>query len=342
MRLTMKRTIFLVLIIICFSFYGCSDTETERKEGSTELPDNKDTLSEAVADNISPTCTVESSTSNQPEEEKEMSVTWKLIKTIQPSEKKFSCRMAGFLNNTFGISTAQYGVLNYTADGGETWSRCNNHSDCIAGLEIIDEKNAFITANYSEVRVTNDGGVNWNKIPNYGNMMNEHCRYLSFIDPLTGWIANLKEVGFTKDGGKSWTNIAVPEAIQKISSLWLSSTEEGYILSSDGKLYSTTDGGEAWTEKNLNIQGLSVLVCPTAALNITDNDHIRAIAFIKEKQGFYYFESEDGGNTWNKEELLLEGGEGYINYSRDGKTVTLTEAETKTIRVYELNSQELK
>jgi photosystem II stability/assembly factor-like uncharacterized protein len=171
-------------------------------------------------------------------------------------------------------------------------------------------------------------------------MKNEHCRYLSFIDPLTGWIANLKEVGFTKDGGKSWTNIAVPEAIQMISSLWLSSTEEGYILSSDGKLYSTTDGGGSWTDKNLNIQGLSVKVCPTAALNITDKDHIRVIAFIEEKQGFYYFESEDGGNTWNKNELLLERGEGYINYSRDGKTVTLTEAETKTIRVYQINSQE--
>ncbi len=261
---------------------------------------------------------------------------WKLVKEIDPSKKMIQSRFTGFYNDKFGIATYRYGTLRYTQDGGETWKMGNNKSDCIAGLDIIDEKNAVITANYSEVRVSSDGGANWAEVPNFGDMANEHCRYASFIDQNIGWIANRKEIGATTDGGKSWSNVQAPEGLSDISAIWLSNPEEGYILSTDGKLYATTDGGKGWTEKALGITGLTILVCPTAVLHAEDAQNFQIVAYLENAadKGYFYMSTKDGGATWERKELLAEGGPGFIYLNRDSSLLTISAEKDKIIRLY--------
>jgi photosystem II stability/assembly factor-like uncharacterized protein len=263
-------------------------------------------------------------------------ISWKQIKEIVPSEKKIKNRFAGFYNENFGISTYQYGILSYTADGGENWTTGINKSDCIAGLEIMDENNAIISANYSEVRVSNDGGVNWKEVPKFGDMKNEHCRYLSFIDPNTGWIANRKEIGYTSDGGQTWESINVPENLSDIGAIWLSSKAEGYILSTDDKLYGTTDAGETWSEKELGIGGAWLLVCPAATLHVKDQNSFQVVAYqeSEDKKGYYYYSTADSGDSWKKE-LVVEGNPGFIYLNRKGTLLTISDDSGKRIRVFQ-------
>ncbi len=331
--------ILMVLLICCMSFVGCNNTtkKNEQKEKETSnvnvteacTPDSDgDTKEKEEADDAN----------SEPEigkEELKETISWEQIKEINPHEKNIKNRFTGFFNENLGIATYQHGRVFYTNDGGETWTAGNNTSNCIAGLDIIDEKNAFMTANYSEVRISNDGGVNWTSVPEFGDMKNEHCRFVSFIDQNTGWIANKKEVGYTKDAGQTWESITVPQSLSEICAIWLSSTTEGYILSVDAILYATTDGGKTWTEKDLGLKGLMVLVCPTVAIHFDDHQNFQMVAYLKNdtEKGFYYLSTEDGGDSWAKKELVSEEGPGYTYLNRDSSLLTISD-KTSTIHVY--------
>jgi photosystem II stability/assembly factor-like uncharacterized protein len=330
MRIKSRILITVLAILFCFSMQGC-DRKVNNK---TAEPNSKATEYSIKPSSFGSKSTDCNKKTPNPSNKAVDSGPWKILNTIEPIG--FSCRMAGFLNEKFGITTAMYGEVHYTTDGGENWPSGNNISDCIAGLEIIDDKTAYMSANYSEVRVTRDGGINWRDVANFGDMVNEHCRYLSFIDSEKGWIANKKEIGFTEDGGKVWKNITVPGNVADISAINLKTVDEGYILSSDGKLFLTLNGGKSWDEKNLGITGFKVLVCPTAALHISDNKKFEIVAYLEGEgqKGYYFITTSDGGNTWNQKKLIEEGGPGYINLSRNGKVLTITDAETKIIKVY--------
>ncbi len=343
MKLRINLTGILTMFLLCCFLTGCQK-EVSGSTQTGEITVNSDvtvnpTVTEACqldseGSDVKADSAIDKSETGDDAMNTERS--WKPIKEIKPSEKKLKNRYAGFLNDKFGISTYQYGILSYTVDGGETWTRGTNQSDCIAGLEIMDEKNAIISANYSEVRVSNDGGVKWNKMPNFGDMKNEHCRYLSFIDPNTGWIANRKEIGYTTDGGQTWESINVPQNLSDIGAIWLSSKTEGYILSTDDKLYRTTDAGKTWSEKELGLGGAWLLVCPAATLHVNDQKNFQVVAYheSENKKGYYYYSTVDGGDSW-EEELVVEGNPGYIYLNREGTLMTISDDGGKIIRVFQ-------
>ncbi len=313
MKLRFGLSVIVLALVLCCTLQGCKNQNDE------EVKTEKEAVSNSAVTEIS------------------KSLSWELVKEVDPGEKGFQSRFTGFFNDSFGISTYQFGVLHYTVDGGETWTPGTNKSDCIAGLEIIDENNAYIAANYSEVRASVDGGASWEELPKFGDMKNEHCRYLSFIDRNTGWIANRKEIGYTTDGGQLWKSLEVPQSLSDISAIWLSSKTEGYLLSTEGKLYQTLDEGIVWTEKDLGIKGLKLLVCPTVELHVDDPQTFQIVAFLEneEDKGYYYLSTVDGGDSWVKNELIVEGGPGFIYLNREGTLLTLSDAKDKTIKVFQ-------
>ncbi|NLL77925.1 MAG: hypothetical protein GX235_11895 [Clostridiales bacterium] len=341
----MKLKVFLLLGIIISTLCGCAARE-ESKETSNQAAVEQEAAVEPEATvepeaMVEPEATVEPEVVVEPESIADLS--WALKKEIDPMEKKMESRYVGFFNENLAISTYQHGVLHYTTDGGELWSLGSNSTACITGLDIIDDKVAYIAANYSQVATTSNGGKTWSRLPDFGNMANGHCRYLSFIDENTGWIANRKDLGFTKDGGKSWETVSIPEGILEISAIWLSSATKGYILSSKGTLYKTTDGGLTWTEKDLKIEGFKRMDCPTMAFRIAGEKTLQVVAYLEKgkEKGYYYFYSDDGGDTWKREDLVLEGGKGYVYLNREGTMLTISDMFLGKIQVYELvNSQQ--
>lgn len=343
MKLKVKSIAIVMTLVLCMLMQGCkkADTEavkTEKEKESTACTVTSQPEKESSNTNAAKEEIVETNKEAESGEVKMIKTeSWEQVKEINPADKHIRSRYAGFYNDNFGIITFQYGILYYTVDGGETWKVGKNKSDCIAGLEIIDEKNAIISANYSEVRISEDGGANWTEVPNFGDMANEHCRYLSFIDKNTGWIANRKEIGYTTDGGQSWVSVNAPQNISDISAIWLSSTTEGYVLSSDGKFFSTLDGGKTWMDKDLGIKGLQILVCPTAALRVENQQSFQIIAYLEngDQKGYYYLTTKDGGASWEKNELFAEGGPGFVYWNRENSLLTLSEQKDKIIRVFQ-------
>lgn len=343
-----KQILIILITILGIILCGCKKTVNSEAKADSEAGDEIlcDTKEADGSDTQAATGTAakdETAADVSDSKDNEDNVTnedisWELLKQISTSEKKITSRYVGFYNDSYGISTAKYGVMYYTEDGGETWKSCANNSACCAGLEIIDENNAFMSANYSQVRVTTDGAKHWGAKPNFGDMANEHCRYLSFIDANTGWIANKKEIGLTTDGGATWTHVNVPTNIRIISAIWLKSLEEGYILNNKGVLFSTSDGGATWSEKDLGLKGFQTMVCPTAVLHAEDAQNFQIITYLTGEgaDGCYYLSTSDGGDTWDKKELLFKGAYGFLHLNREGNVLTFTDSTDTDISVYQL------
>lgn len=237
-------------------------------------------------------------------------------------EAKHSTFYAGFLNDTQGITVSYAGEVHYTKDGGKTWPRAYNNSWCRFGLEILDEKTAWHCGNRGHVRMSTDGGESWEAVADFGDMEPDQCRFLSFIDAKTGWIAAPGRIAATTDGAQSWTEFDLPESSKNTAAINLRSVKDGYVLDVTGALFVTQDAGKTWSKRLVPLDGkLLTMKCPTAAMRFLDADHGTIV--VSNKGAVVAFATADGGKTWDKT-VVNDKLSGYLYLTRDGKTLTVT------------------
>jgi len=236
--------------------------------------------------------------------------------------------IAGFLDETFGITVGSAGEVHYTIDGGKTWPQAENSSLCRFGLEIVDEQLAWHCGNGGHVRVSTDGGRTWRTVADYGPNEPNHCRFLSFLGAETGWAATPYQLGATADGGVSWADVALPEGIQDIAAIALRTSTDGYLLDVAGNLFATEDGGESWSPLALGLipEGKELLLgssAPAAAMRFPDADRGLVALSLKGKEGaeIVTARTADGGQTWEYEGALATFGAPYL--TRDGTMLTI-------------------
>jgi photosystem II stability/assembly factor-like uncharacterized protein len=236
--------------------------------------------------------------------------------------------VAGFLDETFGITVGSAGEVHYTRDGGETWPQADNSSLCRFGLEIVDEQLAWHCGNGGHVRVSTDGGRTWQAVTDYGPNEPNHCRFLSFLDAKIGWAATPHQLGATADGGVSWADVALPEDIRDIAAIALRTSIDGYLLDVAGNLFVTEDGGDSWSllASGLIPEGKELLLgssAPAAATRFPDADRGLVALSLKGKEGvaIVTVHTADGGQTWGYEGALATFGAPYL--TRDGTMLTI-------------------
>jgi photosystem II stability/assembly factor-like uncharacterized protein len=158
----------------------------------------------------------------------------------------------------------------------------------------------------SHIVKTADGGESWINVSSYNN----HIVKIFFLDPLDGWAitqsntSNSVEYLFlkTEDGGKTFQVINKqimnsPSLIQmETTDLKIFDKNNGYVMIS-GKLLTTTDGGQKWSEINPN----------------TPNLFITKMCFINDHIGWI-----GGSGPINKDLTLGGGTDAYIYSTTDG------------------------
>jgi photosystem II stability/assembly factor-like uncharacterized protein len=247
---------------------------------------------------------------------------WKLVGR---SEIKHSCRYAAFMDDTFGIGAGCSGVIQYTSDGGKSWRSSYNPScsDCRYSLDLIDRKTAWQCGSGNRVGLTTDGGKNWKYVADFGWVAPDHCRFLSFIDAKTGWIASLTKLGATVNSGNQWSEILLPQNIKKIAAVTLQTAKLGYLIDTSGTLFTTQNGGETWSSRSLGLKGeeLPINNAPLAAIRFKDTNHGLVVIYRSNRQ-IWAFLTADGGLTWQRERVPTRHG-GFIYLAHDGKTLTI-------------------
>jgi photosystem II stability/assembly factor-like uncharacterized protein len=234
--------------------------------------------------------------------------------------------LVGFIDASTGIVVGEDGQNLYTHDGGQSWLEADNQSMGLYGLDIVDSQTAFACGTGSTIRVSTDGGVSWQEGSAFGGSFPTHCRFMSFIDPQTGWAATPASLGVTADRGASWATPQLPEGIGALASISLFAPGQGFILDVDGGLYATQDNGAIWSlAGRLPLDGnpIASLSYPLAAMRFRDADRGMVVvsAIIDGAGQVSAYQTVDGGVTWTQEAIPTTYGAPYL--SRDGRFLTM-------------------
>lgn len=75
----------------------------------------------------------------------------------------------------------------------------------------------------------------------------------------------------------------------------------------------------------------------SAVLHINDQQTFYIVAYLEKdnNKGYYYLSTIDGGDSWEKNEMIAEGGPGFIYLNREGTIMTISDENDKTIRVFQ-------
>lgn len=261
---------------------------------------------------------------------------WDLIKETQAPGLSDSY-FAGYYNEDFAISVGIHGLITYSNDGGQTWTKAQNESVCRYCLDILDENLAWCAGNGNQIRVTKDGGKTWQAVTDC--QLGAVHKSIDFIDDKTGWIANEFRIASTNDGGQNWRIIKPPRSLGKILSISIFSENCGYGLTSGGDLIYTDNGGENWKVSKVNelvkaANGGQIYACD---FNFYDGDNAEMVASVLNTEGcsVIFLKSRDGGITWETSPVSYPQTSlaSDIYFAGKGDFVTITNPD-KDMKVY--------
>lgn len=240
---------------------------------------------------------------------------------------------AEFLDEAFGVTVGDSSELDYTTDGGQTWSRAaDNTAQSRAGLDIVDERVIWLVGAGGRVWTSTDGGRNWqavSRLPYSG-----HVEFISFLDAHTGWAASAesKQLWATGDRGQTWEEIAVPKDAGDLVAIVLRTASDGYLLDSAGVLHITQDGGQSWSSQTVGLdldnESLTMtipILTPSVAVRFWDADCGMVVLGLSGggKSEVRAARTTDGGRTWERESVPVSIGQFYL--AHDGITLTVAD-----------------
>jgi hypothetical protein len=86
--------------------------------------------------------------------------------------------VAGFLNESFGVSVGSWGDVFRTVDGGKSWERGQNKSRWLWALDIWDERSIFCCGTGGSLGATHDGGTSWQPLGYPVEIKKVHAMFL--------------------------------------------------------------------------------------------------------------------------------------------------------------------
>jgi len=123
----------------------------------------------------------------------------------QPAERKQYAWVAGMMDST------GYGMILYSADGGETWVRQGQGSAALQNTNVsdiwaVDENNVWAVCSGNVVLKTLDGGQTWTRVPMLANSSGTNLMSVSIVNKTNIWISGSGGTVYNSvDNGITWT-----------------------------------------------------------------------------------------------------------------------------------------
>lgn len=261
--------------------------------------------------------------------------TWARLLGPDARDAGASYGASAFLDAKHGSMLNSRGELLSTADGGQTWTRQDFATTTLqpVSLQYISATEGWLVLG-GKLAHTTDGGTTWNS-PLVPSAMS-NLTGSRWLDAAHGWAwgtaspSGAPALFATADDGVTWTTLTVPANSYAVSSVLFTSATAGVLSNAyAGGIYTTTDGGQTWTQSmSASRQAVSGQVVPgngsdlwtiggtparstdggiTWTLTGLTNTQLSALAFTDATHGWavgrlgevYY--TIDGGLTWSSQ-----------------------------------------
>jgi photosystem II stability/assembly factor-like uncharacterized protein len=194
------------------------------------------------------------------------------------------------------------GKLVNTRNGGESWSTLPGAAvgGRFESVAFINQDHGMAVNHQGQLWNTSDGGQSWSAGMRLRTAKSDQWQFMSsdqmkFVDETRGWIVETFTVWRTDDGGNTWQNVFSvlnPETNGQPESIFFLNRDQGWVVTSRGQVYQTSDGGTTW-----------------APLTIATGVSINGVFFINRQTGWAsgfmslppyekLYRSDDGGRTW--------------------------------------------
>jgi len=254
---------------------------------------------------------------------------WQKVVDVNPTQRIY---IAGFGDAAHGITGGYFGATYDTVDGGKTWTKAKNYSLCRWGLDIVSDTIAFTCGSGGDNRKTADGGQTWTEMADFGpDQPPDQCRFISFVDAKTGWVAAPAVMARTSDAGATWTQVKLPDGMDKVAALDLLGDTQltALVLGADGKIYKSVDNGATWSSRPVSVADHQITFdpgsAPVNALRFQNAREGTAIAYeTSPRQAWVALQTTNGGDSWVVESVTGEmDPQSAVYLSGDGRYVTL-------------------
>lgn len=174
--------------------------------------------------------------------------TWN-VSYIDPLSRNLNAGV--FINDNVGIVVGSSGVILKTTDGGATWAEKTSGTTQILYSVDFFGSNGLAVGAAGVVLISSDFGETWTSTT-YGTTANFD---VFFINDTTAFMAassaTTGRLVKTTDAGATWINMnsAIPGLTSgTVRSIYFPLSSIGYLSTSVGTIFKTTDGGNSWTQ----------------------------------------------------------------------------------------------
>ena len=186
-----------------------------------------------------------------------------------------------------------------TLDGGSAWQEFPiGSSKVIASLKVVNPDNIWAYGSDGGVYQSHDLGESWTPVPSNTSL---YVQSIHFFDEDTGWMAggfglNNGFIHKTTDGGQTWTAQTLP-VNNHIREVHFTGISTGFLLSYEGNLFKTNNGGEEWdvikSFPGKRLEKILMLDDKYGYLSLYNDPN------QGDGQGYVYV-TEDGGESWSE------------------------------------------
>ncbi len=206
-----------------------------------------------------------------------------------------------------------YGMIIFSNDGGDTWTRQGQGSQDLQGIDVndvwaLDEDNVWAVCTENVILKTTDGGQTWTRIPAPAIQPNPNLICISIVNNTNIWISGSYGVVYNStDGGNNWTVFDASFFHSGLmQGIWAINSQVVYVVGgvpknkeTIGFIARTQDGGATWDsivpDSNYNRN-------EWIGVTASDPDHI--VVYGGQS---HYVVSTDGGVTWKNDSLHTFG-----------------------------------
>ncbi len=185
--------------------------------------------------------------------------TWQIVPLRQPPAAPYSQATILFssLSDGWAVSIGlDSGNLYRTTDGGRTWIKASRLQVGPTACQELSARIGWCLNGRKDPRlppgdwtsrllVTTDGGRHFTEV---GSLpLVSSATSISFATPSAGALLGANQVLITQDAGRTFTQLEIP-GIDLLSQVDAVTPHEIYVVSGEGQLFVTRDGGKVWHE----------------------------------------------------------------------------------------------